>query len=275
MRIDHEPTDVHLLQNRVDLGHIPALGQPDSRGIHAEAFAVGIAADEDLGAHRLGDGFHQRQEAVRGSAGDDLEDAVFLELGKRSDDVAADFIAVETQCLAKGGLVVPGDVLERLVARGAVHLHRGELASALEVTLGAALQERIAEHRAQGRGQREGDFRGNLVRDHAAQDFQQRDVALSNGLEEPVLFKKLLVLGMAHPRQMGVEEEGKRTLAHKRGKDLRCGAGRDKRAEPYRTQPGQLFKPASARPRWLRRFLVSAPSSAKVSPNPSGTNSGS
>ena len=182
---------------------------------------MGIAADEDLGAHRLGNGFHQGQEAVRGGAGDNLEDAVFLELGKRSDDVATDFIAVETQCLAKGGLVVAGDVLERLVARGAVHFHRGEFASALEVTLGAALQERIAQHRAQSRGECESDLRRNLVRDHAAQDFQQGDVALCDRLEEPVLLEKVLMLGMAHPRQMGVEEEGKRTLAHKLGKDLR------------------------------------------------------
>ena len=108
---------------------------------------------------------------MRGGAGDNLEDAVFLELGKRADDVAADFVAVKTQRLAKGGLVVAGDVLERLVSRGPVHFHRREFASALKVTLGAALQERVAQHGAKSRRQREGDLGRNLVRNHAAEDF--------------------------------------------------------------------------------------------------------
>jgi len=99
--VHDEPAEVCLLQDGIDARDIAALGQPNSPRVAAEALAVLVAADEDLCAHRLGDDLHEREEPVRGGAGDDFDDAVLLELGKGADDIAADFLPVEMQGVAE------------------------------------------------------------------------------------------------------------------------------------------------------------------------------
>ena len=159
-----------------------------------------------------------------------------------------------------------GHIEQRLIACGAVEFHRREFHPPLEIPLGAALQERVAKHRTQRGREREGQFHRHPFRHHPAKDFEQGNVAFDNRFEEPVLLEEVLVFRVAHPRQVGMQQEGKGTLVHMGVKELRAGTLCDKHADStsYR-QPGQIFSASNARPRWLRRFFISAPSSAKVS----------
>ena len=217
MGIDDEPPDIRLLQDGIDARHIAALGEPDAFGVAAEARTVFVAADKDLRAHRLGNDLHERQEAVRGGASDDFDDAVLLELRECADDVAVDFLAVEAERFAECGVVVAGDLEHRGIACGSLEFHLGEGKTALEVAFGARDEERIAQHRANGGREREGDFERHLFGDHAPEHFQQRDVALCDGFKEPVLLEEFLVLGMPDPRQMGMEQNRERALVHTGG----------------------------------------------------------
>ena len=63
--------------------------------ITAETFSIFIAPDENLSLHRLGTKLHQRKKAMRRRAGDDLEQAIFLELRKRADNIPSDLIEIK------------------------------------------------------------------------------------------------------------------------------------------------------------------------------------
>jgi hypothetical protein len=69
------------------------------------------------------------------------------------------------------------------------------------------LQERIEQHRAKcwGEGQRQTCFHA-VVRP-AFHDLEERHVGFGDGFEQPRLFQKLFVLGMADERQVRVENE--------------------------------------------------------------------
>ena len=62
-----------VAQQLVDAGRVAALRQPDALRPPAEVALELAAADLDLGAHGVRVDGHQRQEAVRRAAGDELE----------------------------------------------------------------------------------------------------------------------------------------------------------------------------------------------------------
>ena len=74
------------------------------------------------------------------------------------------------------------------------------------------LQQRIEQHRAQRRRERERQPRVHAVAQPAVHDLDQRDVGFGDGFEEPVFLQKFFVLRMAHERQMRVEDEGEVAL---------------------------------------------------------------
>src|SRR5216684_5665521 len=76
----------------------------------------------------------------------------------------------------------------------------------------AVLQKRIEQHGAERRAERERQARLHPAVQPAIHDLDERQVGFGDGLEEPVLLQKMLVLRMPDKRQMGVEDEGEVTL---------------------------------------------------------------
>ena len=151
---------------------------------------------------------------MRCGAGDDFNNAIRLELSKCPDNIAVDFPCVKIQRLREPGVIMPRHIAHRGVMRRAFDLHRRQLDPARQVSLGAPLQEGIPQHRAKWRSERKGEPHGGLVCHQAAKIFQKRNVTLDDGLKEPVLLEEFFMFWMPHPRQVGVQEEGKGTLMH-------------------------------------------------------------
>jgi len=80
-------------------------------------------------------------------------------------------------------------------------------AQLVQVPAVARAQQRIVQHRRQRRGDRHGDGEGDAVVAQAEERLQQRDVGLGDGFEQPVLFQKVVVLGVAHERQVRVQDQ--------------------------------------------------------------------
>src|SRR5205823_2023016 len=73
VRIDEEVADAALLQNLIDARRVAALRQPDALRALAEMAFELPATNFNLGADGVHVRRHQRQEAVGGAAGDELE----------------------------------------------------------------------------------------------------------------------------------------------------------------------------------------------------------
>ena len=90
----------------------------------------------------------------------------------------------------------------------------------------AILQQRIAEHRRQRRRHRHGQPPIDAVALQALEHFQQRDVRFGDGLVEPIFFEEILVFGMAHERQMSVQDEAEIAEWHCVASPSRCSPQR-------------------------------------------------
>jgi hypothetical protein len=87
MGIEDEPADVGFLEDLLDSLGVGALGKPDAAGIDAEPLAVMVAGGQDLGTKRGGMVSEQRQQRVRGGAGDDFELTPFLALAESAEEI--------------------------------------------------------------------------------------------------------------------------------------------------------------------------------------------
>src|SRR5205814_7301765 len=86
-----EPADVRLLHNIFHTGGVSAFGQPDAARVATETTAVMIARRQNLRADGRWMVGEQRDQRVRGGAGDDFEPAAVLKFSKRGDESAGVF----------------------------------------------------------------------------------------------------------------------------------------------------------------------------------------
>ena len=68
--------------------------------------------------------------------GYDFNDAIRLQLGKSSHDVAVDFPHIKFERFRESGMVVPRNIPHRGIRRGAVDFHPSQLKPAGDITLG-------------------------------------------------------------------------------------------------------------------------------------------
>ena len=89
VRVEDEPADVRLPAKISSTPvHIGAFRQPDAARVAPEATAVMVARGEDLradGRRMIG---QQRQQRVRGGAGDDFQRPASWNLRKARDEIA-------------------------------------------------------------------------------------------------------------------------------------------------------------------------------------------
>ena len=70
-------------------------------------------------------------------------------------------------------------------------------------------KERIAEHREERRGERDGDPPRRPALGAALEHAEEREITFEEGLVQPPLFERVLELGMPDERQMRVKENRK------------------------------------------------------------------
>jgi len=113
-----------------------------------------IAGDHDLGTDRFGMFRHQRQKPMRRAAGDNLQFAHLLEFAERADEVASVAVAERGAGLLKTVVIEPSEIVECPVPLRALDFRSVSSMSFVMWADVAILQQRIEEHRAQGRRQR-------------------------------------------------------------------------------------------------------------------------
>src|ERR1039458_7590470 len=109
---------------------------------------------------------------------------------------------------AKPAVVKQGEFMEPLLPEGSMDFLLRQLDQFVEVALVTGLQEGMPEHRTEGWGEREREAGLQAVPLPALQQLHQRHVGFRNGLEQPVLFQKPLMLRVPDKRQVRVEDEG-------------------------------------------------------------------
>jgi len=110
--------------------------------------------------------------------------------------------------------VMPGERAELRVRAGAMDLLVAELAEQVEPLRIARHEQLVAQHSDQGRRQRQGDPEGDPVVDAAIEHLQQRKVGLGDRLVEPILLEEFRVFRVAHVREMRVQDDRERAVAH-------------------------------------------------------------
>src|SRR6266704_3714577 len=113
MGVNNEPADVGLLQNRFHPLRVSAFRQPDTARVPAEATPVMVAGHKDLGANGRRMIGQQRQQRVRGGAGDNFQPAQVLKFAKCSHQVALAG-KVKLPQLAEPAEVEPGQLVKGL-----------------------------------------------------------------------------------------------------------------------------------------------------------------
>ena len=213
MRVDEEEADVLLGEIAIDARRVPALGQPDAARIAAEVHAVVRGGHPDLRAHRFRM-HHERQEAVRRAAGDDLQDAVVLQPLEGSDEVALVPIVKQPPQVVEVLAVVPGERPELGIVPQPVHFLVGQLAERIETLRVPREEQLVAQHANERRRQGHRDAERDPFVDAPVEDLEQRQVRLGDRLVEPVLLEELGIFRVAHVRQVRVEHDGEDAAGH-------------------------------------------------------------
>ncbi len=69
------------------------------------------------------------------------------------------------------------------------------------------LEKRIPQHGTKRWSHRESNPNRNALRGEASKNLQQGNVGLHDAFKEPILFMKLVLLGMSNEGEMRVEKE--------------------------------------------------------------------
>jgi hypothetical protein len=206
VRLEEGVAEADLLQVDLVAGQIAAFREPDPLRLAPEVLPVVLRRDVDLRAHGLRHGVHERQEAVGGPAGDDLELPGVAVLAEGAQQVAAVLALEDAAHVLELAVVEAGELGELgLPARGALDLPPRELDQRIEVAQVAADQELVRHHRDERRRERHREPVVDAVAQQAVEHAYDRDVGLVERLEEPVLLEERRVLGMADVRQVRVE----------------------------------------------------------------------
>jgi hypothetical protein len=149
---------------------------------------------------------------MRANAGDELNAPAQVKPDETAYEVALQPVQVEVSEPDEAGEVEAGHGAEVGISVGPCDLLRRELDEAGKVAFEAVAKERIVEHADERLGEREGDAARNAIAVEPLEDFDQRQVGLENGFEEPVLLEVVGVLGMADEGKVGVENNLERAV---------------------------------------------------------------
>jgi hypothetical protein len=246
VRVEHGVADARARDRVVVARVVGALREPGARRPAPHEPLEAPHAELELRPDALARGQEARQVAVGGRARQELQAARVPVPHQARDDVPA--VPVPHGPHPGEVLLVEGrDGREPLVAPETPLLLLGQGPGALEVPLEALAEERVLQHRRQGRRDAHRQREGHAVVRQAVERVEERQVTLDDRLVEPALLEVPGVLGMPHERQVRVKDEGQ-VAGGARGHGLRGLRGlRDGSAGLPRGWQGRLYKRPSVR----------------------------
>ena len=195
-----------LLQDLIESRVEPALGKPDPPRFPSQMFFMLLHGDLDLCPYRLLI-LHERQKSVGRTARDDLELSQVLELPERRHQVASVLFLEQGQRVPEK---VPVHVRQRAelgLVLCPLNLLFGQFDQFADMPDIALLEERVREHRNEGRREAHGDAEVNAVRYQAVKNINKRNIGLGYRFIQPVFFQELIMFGMSHKGQMRMEHQ--------------------------------------------------------------------
>ena len=92
----------------------------------------------------------------------------------------------------------------------ALAFHPRQVTALGQIPLTPETQQRVSPHSGQGRGDPEAKPPIHTIAGPTPDESQERQVALSHRLKQPVLLQEPVLIGMSHPRKVSVQHEGER-----------------------------------------------------------------
>ena len=163
---------------------------------------------------RLGKILKQWKEGVGGSACDDFEAAGVLQFAERLHDVTPQRFDEEFAGCGEKPNVKARQFGELSVVQVAFGFLLSQPDQSLKVPGVTLLEQLVAEHRAEGGGERHRQLESDVLVDQAPHQAKQWKIRFRDRLEKPVLLEKILVLRMPDKGQMSVKNEGERSGCH-------------------------------------------------------------
>lgn len=207
VRVHEEVANAAVAQDFVHSVREAAFGQPDALGPFAEMAFELPAADLDLGPHGVPIDLHRGEEAMRRAAGDDFQLARLEEAAKPDEKIVVALFDKDVAGPLKPVVVHVGQVIKLRLPACAVDFLGSQSDEIVDVPDVAILQERIAEHGRQGWRYRHGEPPIGPVALQAIHHIEKRDVRFGDGLVQPILLEKIVILGMANEGQVSVQDQ--------------------------------------------------------------------
>src|SRR5262249_9599045 len=102
VRIENEPANVGLFQNRFQTGRVSAFRQPKPGRFDTEEVHIDIASNQNLSASSFARLLQEQgKQAMRRGGGNDLQPACFQQFPKRGEQIAFVFLGKEAPGFAK------------------------------------------------------------------------------------------------------------------------------------------------------------------------------
>src|SRR5579871_1105418 len=215
MRVSEEIANPRIPQHFIHSRSVATLRQPDALRPFTEMAGEFAGPDFDLSPDRVGIEGHQRQEAMRRRAGNQLQFTRLVETSEAVEQIVAVLVDEDLPRPLETLLVHVGQGTELRLPAGTYHLLARQSHEVVEMAKVAVLQEWIAEHAGQGRRNRHRQSPIHAVALQAIENLQERDIRFGDRFVEPVLFEEILVLRMTDVRQMGVQYQAEMTKRHR------------------------------------------------------------
>ncbi len=226
-----------------------ALGEPQSERPSADEGLEAANPEVELRSYALARREQAGEVAVGGGGGQKLNPSSVPVPDEPGKDVAV--VALPRGARARElGLVEGSDGGKVEVAVEAPDLARGQRFETREVPFEASAEERVFEHRREGRGHAHRQGEGDSVAREPIECVEQRQVALDERLVEPAFLEVASVLGVAHEGEVRMQHQREVALSHEwlgtiplrprdrgavRGSD--CGHGRQRGPLEVTTHP--------------------------------------
>ena len=208
MAIQHGVAQACITHPLVQALVVGAFRQPDAEWSLADESLMFTHSGAELPPHRFRMLPQQREVAVRCSAGEQIDDFAALQGCKPSDQICVAGFPSLQMTLHGDRQVVHGVPQPRISFRQQVQ-------SRLDPGREAPLQISIRKKRQQGWREPDRDLRRSVrVCSSVFKTLKQGEVALDQGLEEPVLLQRAR-LCRSHVGQVSVQNKGDRSLAHR------------------------------------------------------------
>src|SRR5882762_1348290 len=215
MSIGDEISDSIFRKKRFDSRLVSTLREPNPSGLATEVLPVVGDSNANLRTFGFRSG-NERNEAMSGSASNNLEHTFVLEISKRTNQVpiVAMLPKFPSRTKAIEIHICNGSKFVGL-APGAINFFFSQRNKLFEMLCISFLEERINQHFAKRRRYIHREARSSACFMQVLKDKYKREVNFGDCFVKPILFQKLRVLRVAHERKVRMKDEAKVSCWHR------------------------------------------------------------